>query len=202
MVNKGIKLRLYPNKEQEKQLNNMFGNNRFLWNLLLEMQQVRYKLFGLSCMSAYTMDSLVTQLKKVYPFLKLSDSTAFQKLTKSLNTSYWNFIKDPHKYGMPKFKYNSKYNISTDTILNSEQIRDIKRAQKTYFELKTNNTKSKVTLNNKNIKVIGDFGDATVTEMKVQHYTKVNKVINGKVVGTETESGNNLALTITYKYKD
>lgn len=72
MVNKGIKLRLYPNKEQEKQLNNMFGNNRFLWNLLLEMQQVRYKLFGLSCMSAYTMDSLVTQLKKVYPFLKLS----------------------------------------------------------------------------------------------------------------------------------
>ena len=29
---------------------------------------------------------------------------------------------------------NSKYNISTDTILNSEQIRDIKRAQKTYFE--------------------------------------------------------------------
>lgn len=104
MVNKGIKLRLYPNKEQEKQLNNMFGNNRFLWNLLLEMQQVRYKLFGLSCMSAYTMDSLVTQLKKVYPFLKLSDSTAFQKLTKSFNTSYWNFIKDPHKYGMPKFK--------------------------------------------------------------------------------------------------
>jgi hypothetical protein len=50
--------------------------------------------------------------------------------------------------------------------------------------------------------VIGDFGDATVTEMKVQHYTKVNKVINGKVVGTENESGNNLALTITYKYKD
>ena len=97
---------------------------------------------------------------------------------------------------------NSKYNISTDTILNSEQIRDIKRAQKTYFELKTNNTKSKVTLNNKNIKVIGDFGDATVTEMKVQHYTKVNKVINGKVIGTENESGNNLALTITYKYKD
>lgn len=86
--------------------------------------------------------------------------------------------------------------------MNSEQIRDIKRAQKTYFELKTNNTKSKVTLNNKNIKVIGDFGDATVTEMKVQHYTKVNKVINGKVIGTENESGNNLALTITYKYKD
>lgn len=97
---------------------------------------------------------------------------------------------------------NSKYNISTDTILNSEQIRDIKQAQKTYFELKTNNKKSKVTLNNKNIKVIGDFGDATVTEMKVQHYTKVNKVINGKVVDTENESGNNLALTITYKYKD
>ena len=104
MVQKGIKLQLYPNKGQEKLLNNMFGNNRFLWNLLLEMQQVRYTLFGLSCMSAYTMNSLVTQLKSVYPFLKLSDSSALQKLTNSLNTSYWNFIKEPHKYGMPKFK--------------------------------------------------------------------------------------------------
>ncbi len=96
----------------------------------------------------------------------------------------------------------SKYNISSDSILNNEIVKDMTRAKNTYFELKTNNKKSKVTLNNKNIKVIGDFGDATVTEMKVQHYTKVNKVINGKVVGTENESGNNLALTITYKYKD
>lgn len=68
--------------------------------------------------------------------------------------------------------------------------------------MKNNKKKVKVTLNNKDIKVIGDFGDATITEMKVQHYTKVNKVINGKVVDTENESGNNLALTITYKYKD
>ena len=96
----------------------------------------------------------------------------------------------------------SKYNISSDSILNHELVNDMTRAKNTYFELKNNKKKVKVTLNNKDIKVIGDFGDATITEMKVQHYTKVNKVINGKVVDTENESGNNLALTITYKYKD
>lgn len=97
---------------------------------------------------------------------------------------------------------NSKYNISSDSILNNEIVKDMTRAKNTYFELKNNNKKIKVALKNKDIKVVGDFGDATITEMKVQHYNKVNKVINGKVVDTENESGNNLALTITYKYKD
>ncbi|KGL03537.1 hypothetical protein NB98_07530, partial [Lactobacillus helveticus] len=31
-VLKGIKLRLYPNKIQQGQLEQMFGNDRFVWN--------------------------------------------------------------------------------------------------------------------------------------------------------------------------
>lgn len=40
---KGIKLRLYPNKSQEKDLRQMCGNSRFLWNLLYDMQLKRYE---------------------------------------------------------------------------------------------------------------------------------------------------------------
>ncbi|GAA0039475.1 hypothetical protein LANSK_19570 [Lactobacillus amylovorus subsp. amylovorus] len=34
---KGIKLRLYPNKIQQGQLEQMFGNDRFVWNQMLAM---------------------------------------------------------------------------------------------------------------------------------------------------------------------
>ena len=40
---KGVKLRLYPNKAQQNQLTQMFGNNRFIWNAMLDMAKVRYK---------------------------------------------------------------------------------------------------------------------------------------------------------------
>ena len=42
MVLKGRKLRLYPNKEQESQLKQMCGNERFVWNSLNGMLKDRY----------------------------------------------------------------------------------------------------------------------------------------------------------------
>lgn len=43
MVLKGIKLRLYPNKEQELLLKQMCENNRFVWNTLNGMLRDRYE---------------------------------------------------------------------------------------------------------------------------------------------------------------
>ena len=42
MVLKGRKLRLYPNKEQDLQLRQMCGNERFVWNSLNGMLVDRY----------------------------------------------------------------------------------------------------------------------------------------------------------------
>ena len=39
----GIKLRLYPNQTQMGQLWQMFGNDRFVWNKMLDMMNERYK---------------------------------------------------------------------------------------------------------------------------------------------------------------
>ena len=40
---KGIKLQLYPNREQEAALFQMFENSRFIWNIMLGMVEERYK---------------------------------------------------------------------------------------------------------------------------------------------------------------
>lgn len=42
-VLKGIKLRLYPNAKQKDQLRQMFGNDRKVWNLMLDMAKKRYQ---------------------------------------------------------------------------------------------------------------------------------------------------------------
>lgn len=40
---KGVKLRLYPNAKQKDQLTQMFGNVRFVWNIMLNMANERYQ---------------------------------------------------------------------------------------------------------------------------------------------------------------
>ena len=107
-VLKGIKLRLYPNKKQERDLIQMCGNDRFLWNKLNEMFQSRYennkhlyngdnskeaKLKRRHVMlSAYDMDMLLPLMKVEFPFLKYSDSSALQVVTSNLNKAYLNFF--------------------------------------------------------------------------------------------------------------
>lgn len=119
-VFKGIKLRLYPNKQQEIDLRQMCGNDRFLWNKLNEMLQSRYennkhlyngdksteakKKRSHVMLSAYDMNYLLPLMKKEFPFLKYSDSTALQVVASNLSQAYSNFFKHPNQFGLPKFK--------------------------------------------------------------------------------------------------
>ena len=119
-VLKGVKLRLYPNKEQERDLKQMCGNDRFLWNKLNEMLQSRYEnnkhLYNGDkskeakskrkhvMLSAYDMDKLLPLMKVEFPFLGYSDSSALQVVTSNLNKAYSNFVKKPEQFGLPKFK--------------------------------------------------------------------------------------------------
>lgn len=119
-VLKGIKLRLYPNKTQERDLRQMCGNDRFLWNKLNEMIQSRYennkhlyngdnskeaKLKRRHVMlSAYDMNYLLPLMKVEFPFLEYSDSSSLQVVTSNLNKAYLNFFKNPKLFGLPKFK--------------------------------------------------------------------------------------------------
>lgn len=119
-VLKGIKLRLYPNKQQEINLKQMCGNDRFLWNKLNEILQSRYennkhlyngdksKEAKKKCrhvmLSAYDMNYLLALMKQEYPFLEYSDSSSLQVVTSNLSKAYSNFFKDSKQFGLPKFK--------------------------------------------------------------------------------------------------
>lgn len=108
-VLKGVKLRLYPNKEQECALRQMCGNDRFLWNTLLKMLQSRYEnnkhLYNGDkseeakkrrrhvMVSSSDMDYLLPLLKWEYPFLCYSDSTSLQVVTSNLSNAYFNFLR-------------------------------------------------------------------------------------------------------------
>lgn len=119
-VLKGIKLRLYPNKQQEIDLRQMCGNDRFLWNKLNEMLKSRYEnnkhLYNGDkskeakkkrrhvMLSVYDMNYLLPLMKVEFPFLSYSDSSALQVVTSNLNKAYSNFVKKPEQFGLPKFK--------------------------------------------------------------------------------------------------
>lgn len=100
---KGIKLRLYPNKAQQNQLLQMFGNDRFIWNIMLDMAIKRYKNNPSSkFINGYGMDALLKQLKQEYPFLTDSDSTSLQVVNHNLDQAFKMLFK--HQGGYPRFK--------------------------------------------------------------------------------------------------
>lgn len=142
---KGIKLRLYPNKSQEKDLRQMCGNSRFVWNLLYDMQLKRYEnnedLYEDSSeeaklkrshitMSAYAMCYLLPQLKIEYPFLMISEASALQVVSDQLYKAYRNFFRNPKHFGLPNFK-----SLKTNRLSYTSCSSRIKIAAKRYIRL-------------------------------------------------------------------
>ena len=100
---KGIKLRLYPNKTQQNQLLQMFGNNRFIWNKMLAMAKARYENNPSShFVDEYDMNNLLSRLKQEYSFLKESDAGSLQVSNHNLAQAFKMLFK--HQGGYPRFK--------------------------------------------------------------------------------------------------
>lgn len=100
---KGITLQLYPNKQQQLQLQQMFGNERFVWNQMLAMANQRYENNPHSqFLTSYQMNYLLKPLKIEYPFLKESDSSSLQVVTHNLEQAFMMLFK--HRGGHPKFQ--------------------------------------------------------------------------------------------------
>ncbi|WP_216871218.1 RNA-guided endonuclease TnpB family protein, partial [Lactobacillus helveticus] len=109
-VLKGIKLRLYPNRTQQNQLEQMFGNDRFVWNQMLAMMNERYQNNkALPFLGKFKLNYLLKPLKKEYPFLKTSDSSSLQVVNEFLTQSWKNFFQDKSgQIGKPRF-HSRKY---------------------------------------------------------------------------------------------
>jgi transposase len=89
----GVKIRLYPTLVQQAKLRQFFGNDRFLWNQLVSLYQERYKNNKKSkLLTEFDLNNLLPAFKNEYPFLKASDSSSFQIVTKNISDAWEAFF--------------------------------------------------------------------------------------------------------------
>ncbi len=91
-MKKGIKFRIYPNKEQQDLINQTLGCCRLIYNKGLAMRKEAYKngeKIGYNQTSA-----MLSELKKHddFSFLKEVDSIALQQTLRDLDRGYINFF--------------------------------------------------------------------------------------------------------------
>ena len=105
-MNRAYVYRLYPNAQQENQIQRTFGCCRFVYNRLLEDRITAYKERGES-RTFSQQSAMLPPLKKEYPWLKEVDSTALIAAAKNLDGAYQKFfsnVKKGEKPGFPRFK--------------------------------------------------------------------------------------------------
>ena len=101
---KSIKIRLYPNKEQEQKINKALGCYRFVYNHMLALKQEAYKRdktnLGLCELSKYLLGTLRKDEK--YAWMKEENTKIMVQSIRQMLTAYDRFFK--YHDGFPKFK--------------------------------------------------------------------------------------------------
>ena len=113
-LNKTFKVRIYPNKEQIRLIEQTFNSTRYLYNYMLNLKEKLYKFFGIS-LSYNNSSKVMTELKRHKTWLKLVDSTALQQTLRYLDSAYQNFFSGKSKYPKFKSKKRSKNSYSTNS---------------------------------------------------------------------------------------
>ncbi|WP_013322657.1 RNA-guided endonuclease InsQ/TnpB family protein [Gloeothece verrucosa] len=96
-----VKVRLYPDTDQQQSLEQSFGNCRWLWNHCLNLMNQTYKDTGKG-LSGYEVKKIIPQLKKEYEWLSLAYSACLQQVCLNLGVAFNNFFEKRARY--PRFK--------------------------------------------------------------------------------------------------
>ena len=120
-MQKGIKFRAYPNKEQQNLINQTLGCCRLIYNKGLAMRNEAYES---GTKIGYNQTSvMLTELKKTadFSFLKEVDSIALQQALRDLDRGFKNFFEKRAKH--PQFKSKHNHHQSYRTINQGNNIR-------------------------------------------------------------------------------
>ena len=120
-MRKGIRFRIYPNKEQRILLAKTFGCVRSIYNKGLSLRIETFKAGGKPNYSLT--NKMLTELKHNpdYAYLNEVDSIALQQSLRDLDRAYTNFFK--HLAGYPKFKSKKDHHYRYRTINQKDNIR-------------------------------------------------------------------------------
>lgn len=99
-MNKGFKVRIYPNEEQQTLIEKIFGCKRYLYNFMLNLKQKLYSFYKINIRYG-NMCKILTELKKQKPWLCEVDAVALQQCLKDLDFTYENYF---NGLGFPNFK--------------------------------------------------------------------------------------------------
>lgn len=130
IVQKGIRVRLYPTEEQKVLINKTIGCVRFVYNQTLADCKQSYEQTQHFPSKNERITNLVP-LKEENEFLKEVDSTALQQSVRDLNSGLDNFFKNRSHFGFPKFKskhnlqqsYRTPYNNGAADVLDNKHIK-------------------------------------------------------------------------------
>jgi putative transposase len=129
---KGIKVKLYPTKEQETLMWKSAGVMRFAYNWALRFSETYYKLYGKS-VSIGAMRKHFTKIRNSnkYPWLKEVSSEIPQQAIKDFDNARSKFFKKAAKYPRHKSKKKSTisfYHLPTKFKVTDSQIQLEKRS--------------------------------------------------------------------------
>lgn len=112
-MQKGIKFRAYPNKEQQNLINQTLGCCRLIYNKGLAMRNVAYE-NGYKVGYLQT-SAMLTELKKIsdFAFLKEVDSIALQQSLRDLDRGFINFFQKRASHPTFKSKHNNHQSYRT-----------------------------------------------------------------------------------------
>ena len=124
-MQKGIKFRIYPSREQQNLINQTLGCCRLIYNKGLSLRNEAYEngnKIGYSQTSA-----MLTEMKKCedFAFLKVVDSIALQQSLRDLDRGFVNFFQKRASY--PTFKSKHNRHQSYRTINQGDNIRIVGR---------------------------------------------------------------------------
>lgn len=136
---KGIKIRLYLNKEQITKINQLLGSNRFVYNQCLAFKKSRYENEKLNTSFSDLGKYFHGDLRSEYEFLKEHNTKVLKQSIINLEQAYSNFFK--LNKGFPKFKSKhfeqrcrfpidaiskNTFNEETSSLNLTKTIRDLK----------------------------------------------------------------------------
>lgn len=96
-MQKGVKFRIYPNKEQQTIINQTLGCCRLIYNKGLAMRNEAYQ--NGNKIGYLQTSAMLTELKKQddFVFLKVADSVALQQSLRDLDRGVYKFLSETCK---------------------------------------------------------------------------------------------------------
>ena len=196
MINKAVKVRLYPNKKQKEQFHMNFGACRFVYNHILDRLQNLYRCYpGQYRLNIKLINTFLNQLKEEYSFLRDVESTSLQQSSRDLYKAYQNFFKNP-KNRFPKFHSKKKTRLSFRQTVTGNLVQGKYFMLRKYGKIRYRTSEEYVRLlNNPDIKV----NNVTVACDNGKYYAIVNiEMVNdefcdvtGVSVGFDVNSNRN-----------